>query len=74
MGKGKSRLFPDKRQNKKGFWCGACDEINGKLHCEYGEDASICKGNPHNCIKTLYHHQATLSDKQKIELRRKQNA
>ncbi len=65
MGKGKPRHNPDKLQNKKGRWCGACEEIDGKLNCNYGEDTSICKGNPHNCIKTLYHTVASLSDKQK---------
>lgn len=82
MGKGKPRHNPDKRQNKKGGWCGACDngfpeKVNNKSWydveskswciCEHGEDVNICKGNPHNCIKTMYHNMATRSDNQKIE-------
>ena len=71
MGKGKPRKYPDKPQNKKGGFCQACDTINGKDFCEYGEDTNICKGNPHNCIKTELHKRASMSDIQKIEENRK---
>lgn len=77
MSKGKPRLYPDKRQNKKGKWCSACDsgfkeKVNNKSWfdeesqtyciCEYGEDVNICHGNPHNCIKTYYHRAASRSN------------
>lgn len=35
-------------------------------------DADVCKGNPHNCVKTKYHRMASMSDKQKNEMRRKE--
>lgn len=67
MGKGKPRHHPEKRANQKGWWCQGCEEIDGKLYCEGGYgDTEICKGNPHNCIKTFYHAAASLSDKQKM--------
>ena len=28
------------------------------------DDAKICKGNPHNCVKTLYHKGASKRNKQ----------
>jgi hypothetical protein len=65
MGKGKPRHNPDKKQNKYGSWCNYCDDYNGHLLCEQGEDAKICKGNPHNCVKIKYHILASRSDKQK---------
>lgn len=69
MGRGKPRHNPDKKQNKYGNWCDACEEVNGKLYCEamHGTNATkICKGNPHNCCKVKYHKEATKSDIRKI--------
>lgn len=72
MGKGKPRHNPEKKQNKYGFWCQACDKIGNVLTCEmYGTRAAqICKGNPHNCVKVKYHKEATKSDIRKINDRR----
>jgi hypothetical protein len=67
LSKGKPRHNPNKPQNKYGDWCSYCDEVNGKLYCEQGKDANICKGNPHNCIKVLYKIAASRSDTQKID-------
>lgn len=69
MGRGKPRNNPDKKQNKYGNWCNACEEVNGKLYCEAMQgtnDTKICKGNPHNCCKVKYHKEATKSDIRKI--------
>lgn len=73
MGKNKPRWYPNKKQNKIGGICASCDVIDEKMFCEYGDDTKICKGNPHNCIKTFYHKNASLSDNQKIEINRKGN-
>lgn len=58
MSKNKPRKYPDKPQNKKGYWCDYCEIINGKMNCEAGAPAHIveevCKGNPHNCCKVTY--------------------
>jgi O-succinylbenzoate synthase len=65
---GKPRHDPDKKQNKYGFWCQCAEEHDdGTITCEgnYG-DTSICKGNPHNCVKTKYHRLASRSDRQKF--------
>ena len=37
--------------------------------CEQGNsaDAKICKGNPHNCVKTKYHRATSRSNKQIID-------
>lgn len=73
MGKGKPRWYPDKKQNKYGDWCSACEDVNDKLYCEahQGTNATdICKGNPHNCCKVKYHKEATKSDIRKINDRR----
>lgn len=67
--KRKTRHNPDKPQNNYGDWCQYAEEHNGHITCECGYgDTKICKGNRHNCVKTDYHKQAVLSDKQKIEL------
>lgn len=72
MSKGKPRHDPNKKQNQYGFWCSAAEEFNDSLNCElYGRKAAaICKGNPHNCCKVLYHNEATKSDIRKINDRR----
>lgn len=68
MSKNKPRHNPDKPQNKYGDWCSYAEEHNGKLYCECGYgDASVCKGNRHNCIKVTYKKLACRSDKQKNE-------
>lgn len=73
MGKGKSRHDPDKPQNRIGRWCSYCNELLGdRLTCEAGGDADVCKGNPHNCVKTKYHRMASMSDKQKNEMWKKE--
>lgn len=61
MGKGKPRQNPDKPQNRIGGFCSYFDEC-------LGVETSICKGNPHNCVKTKYHKMASMSDKQKNEM------
>ena len=40
--------------------------LNGSCNCEGGGvyDANICKGNPYNCVKTLYHRAASRNNKQ----------
>ena len=70
MGKGKPRWYPDKKQKNYNQWCQACEDFkdeNGKEYysCEgYGRShAEVCKGNPHNCIKTYYHRLASRSNK-----------
>jgi hypothetical protein len=72
MGKNKPRHDPNKPQNKYGNECWYVEEINGHLYCtRYGTSNSvipICKGNPHNCIKTKYHRLASMSNIQKNEL------
>jgi len=78
MSKGKPRHNPNKPENLKGDWCGACDVISDDegnvldMNCEYGENTHIFLGNPHNCLKTELTKLASLSDKQKNEIRRKQ--
>jgi len=75
MGKDKPRHDPDKPQNRIGSWCSYCDELLGSgLTCEADGDADVCKGNPHNCVKTKYHRMASMSDKQKNEMRRKEES
>ena len=67
MSKGKPRWYPDKPQNNKQNPCPRYEEYSsGGCYCEGGSvgDAEICKGNPHNCMKTLYHRAASRSDKQ----------
>ena len=67
MGKGKPRWYPDKPQNKMPLICPRYEEHNGGIrYCEQGNvhDADICKGNPHNCVKTRYHRAASRSNKQ----------
>ena len=66
MTKGKSRHNPNKPQNNKQIPCPRYEEYsNGGYYCEQGnsKDAEICKGNPHNCIKTMYHRAASRSNK-----------
>lgn len=69
MRKNKSRWYPNKPQNNKPLICSYFEDHNGLLICEGRETNSsyICKGNPHNCIKTKYHKFASRSDKQKNE-------
>ena len=57
MGKEKPRLNPDKKQNNYLYPCPYFEDHNGFYVCEGGETnaAKICKGNPHNCVKTKYH-------------------
>lgn len=67
MGKGKPRWYPDKPQNKMPLICPRYEEHSGGIrYCEQGNinDAYICKGNPHNCVKTRYHRAASRSNKQ----------
>ena len=67
MSKGKARWYPDKPQNNRQIPCPRYEEYpNGVCYCEQGDsnDAKICKGNPHNCVKTKYHRAASRSDKQ----------
>lgn len=67
MSKGKPRHNPKKRQNKMGWWCDCCEEIDGRLVCELGVSSKIveeiCKGNPHNCCKVGYRQWAGKDDK-----------
>ena len=72
MGKGKPRHNPDKPQNKYGSRCPYAEEmIWGGFHCEAwlsgNPDTYVCKGNRHNCIKTLYRRQASRSDGKKLQ-------
>jgi len=68
MTKDKQRHNPDKPQNNYGSWCSYYEEYsNGSVGCERGLDVSVCKGNPHNCIKIKYKELASRSDRQKIE-------
>jgi hypothetical protein len=57
MAKGKARWFPDKPQNKMGKFCSYYEEYKGGFAACEGLIGSVkvCKGNPHNCVKTLYH-------------------
>ena len=67
MGKNRPRRYPNKPQNNKQNPCPRYEEYsNGNCYCEGGSvsDAYICKGNPHNCVKTKYHRAASRSDKQ----------
>lgn len=71
MGKGRPRHNPNKIQNKYGSKCPYAEKMpNGGIHCEAwlsgNPDTSVCKGNRHNCVKTLYHRQASRSDGKKI--------
>ena len=70
MGTGKPRWYPDKPQNNMKIPCPRYEEHgNGTYYCEQGNigDAEICKGNPHNCVKTKYHRAASRSNKQIID-------
>ena len=66
MGKGKPRLYPDKPQNNYPLVCSRYeDHGNGVYYCEQDVgDARVCKGNPHNCVKTKYRRLASRSNKQ----------
>jgi hypothetical protein len=57
MGKGKARCNPDKPQNKMGNFCQYYEEYeDGYTACEgLIGSVKVCKGNPHNCVKALYH-------------------
>ena len=67
MSKGKQRWYPDKPQNNRKIPCPRYEEHgNGICYCEQGsvKDAYVCKGNPHNCVKTKYRRAASRSNKQ----------
>ena len=67
MSKRKPRWYPDKPQNNMKIPCPRYEEYStGGCYCHGGDsnDAKICKGNPHNCVKTLYHRAASRSNKQ----------
>ena len=70
MSKGKPRWYPDKLQNNKKIPCPLYEKsIDGTCYCEHGSsvtDTKVCKGNPHNCIKTQYHKAASRSNQQII--------
>lgn len=64
MSKGKPRHDPNKPQNNKPLICPYYETYSwmpGVANCEGGETnaAYICKGNPHNCIKTYLHKEAS---------------
>lgn len=70
MGKGKPRWYPDKPQNNYPIYCPRFEQYsNGLVYCHGGwsADARVCKGNPHNCVKTKYHRAASRSNKQIID-------
>lgn len=69
MSKGKPRHNPNKKQNKMGGYCSYYEEHLGSACCEnsFIADVSICKGNPHNCVKIKYKKLACRSDRQKNE-------
>ena len=69
MSKGKPRWYPEKPQNNRQIPCPRYEEHEGNCYCEQGTsaDAMVCKGNPHNCVKTKYHIAASRSDKQIID-------
>lgn len=66
MGKNKPRHNLDKKQNGMGNFCQYYEEYaSGHVWCEgLVGDAKVCKGNPHNCIRTFYRRAASRSDKQ----------
>lgn len=66
MGKNKPRQNPNKNQNKMGDFCQYYEEYaSGYEACEsHIGDAKVCKGNPHNCVKTLYRRVASRSNAQ----------
>lgn len=63
----KKRWYPNKKQNNYPSICSRFENHDGLFYCQGGEihAANICKGNPHNCIKTKYHKEASKSDKRK---------
>jgi len=67
MGKGKPRHDPNKPQNRIGKYCSYYEYVNENSCCEnsFIADVSICKGNPHNCVKVKYKKLACRSDRQK---------
>lgn len=66
MGKNKPRHNSNKKQNEKGNFCQYYEEYaSGCVACEgHVGDAKVCKGNPHNCIKTLYKRATSRSNTQ----------
>lgn len=66
MGKNKPRHNPDKKQNKMRDFCQYFEKCaSGHIACEgLVGDAKVCKGNPHNCIKTFYRRAASRSNTQ----------
>ncbi len=60
MGKNKPRKYPDKKQNNYSLVCPRYESCFGDVYCEGGDSgaAKVCKGNPHNCVKTQYHKMA----------------
>ena len=54
MGKNKPRHNPNKAQNRYGGKCVHFEETWCHAPFSSDLDVSICKGNPHNCIKIKY--------------------
>lgn len=66
LGKGKPRRDPNKPQNKYGSTCHLYNKECGGW-CEFHiGDTKVCKGNRHNCVKTIYRRAASRSDKRKL--------
>jgi len=65
--KRKPRHDLNKPQNQMGSRCSYYESVNGSPCCEnsFVADVSICKGNPHNCVKVKYKRLASRNDKQK---------
>ncbi len=62
MGKGKPRKYPEKPQNNYPRVCPRYETYEtAPPYCHGGnsDDAKVCGGNPHNCIKTKYHRAAS---------------
>lgn len=68
MSKGKPRWYPAKPQNNMPLVCPRYESHGGTVYCEQGNvgDAQVCRGNPHNCVKTKYHRAASRSNKRII--------
>lgn len=64
VGKNRPRHNPDKKQNRMGDFCQYYEKCaSGHSVCEgHVGDANVCKGNPHNCVKTLYRRAASRSN------------
>ncbi len=64
MSKGKPRHNPSKKQNQYGNWCDAVCSSETTCHALGFDCFKTCKGNPHNCVKTLYKRLASRSNTQ----------